>query len=78
MTPPAVMTELPRLFALEDEAYATGSSLDDAVLQLLADADHGSCLVCDGRTHQIVGGARCQDCGTELLSGADPAPLWAA
>ena len=77
MTPPAVMTELSRLFALEDDVYATGSSLDDAVLQLLADADHGSCLVCDGRTHQIVGGARCQDCGAELLLGAEQAP-WGA
>jgi hypothetical protein len=79
MTPPAaVVMEFPRLFALEDGAYAAGPSLDDVVLQILADADHGSCLVCEGTTRPIVGGVRCQDCGAELVMGAEPAPLWAA
>ena len=78
MTPPAMMMERPRLFLLDDERTAPVRSLDDVVLELLAAADHGTCLVCDGRTHAIVGGAECEDCGSELLLGAEPAPLWAA
>jgi hypothetical protein len=78
MTSTALIMERPRLFVVEDQAYAMGQSLDDVVLELLANADHGSCLVCDGTTHAIVGGARCEDCGTEIVMGAEPAPLWAA
>ena len=77
MTPPAMM-ERPRLFPLDDERTALVRSLDDVVLELLAAADHGTCLVCDGTTHAIVGGAQCGDCGSELLLGAESAPLWAA
>ena len=73
MTPPAMMMERPRLFPLDGERSVLGRSLDDMVLELLADADHGTCLVCDGRTHAIVGGAQCEDCGSELLMGAEAA-----
>ena len=78
MTPPAMMMELPRLFPVEDEVSAQSRSLDDVVLEILASTDHGVCLVCDGRTHTIIGGARCDECGSELLMGAEPAPRWAA
>ena len=71
MTPPAMMMERPRLFPLDGEQSVLRRSLDDVVLELLADADHGTCLVCDGRTHAIVAGARCEDCGSELVMGAD-------
>lgn len=74
MTPPAMMMmERPRLFPLDGGQSAPRRSLDDVVLELLADADHGTCLVCDGRTHAIVGGAQCEDCGSELLMGAEAA-----
>jgi hypothetical protein len=74
MTPPAMMImERPRLFPLDGERFALRRSLDDMVLELLADADDGTCLVCDGRTQAIVGGARCEDCGSELLMGAEAA-----
>ena len=73
MTPPAMMMERPRLFPLDGEQSLLRRSLDDVVLELLADADHGTCLVCDGRTHAIAGGARCEDCGAELVMGADAA-----
>ena len=73
MTPPAMMMERPRLFPLDGEQSVLRRSLDDVVLELLADADHGTCLVCDGRTHSIVGGAQCEDCGSELLMGAEAA-----
>lgn len=78
MTPIAPMIERPRLFVVDDEASITGPSLDDAVLALLADADHGVCLVCSGRTRAIAGGARCDDCGAEVVMGAASAELWAA
>ena len=73
MTPPAMMMERPRLFPLDGEQSVLRRSLDDVVLELLADADHGTCLVCDRRTHAIAGGARCEDCGSELVMGADVA-----
>ena len=73
MTPPAMMMERPRLFPLDGEQSVLRRSLDDVVLELLADADHGTCPVCDGRTHAIAGGARCEDCGSELVMGADVA-----
>ena len=73
MTPPAMMMELPRLFPLDDETAALGRSLDDVVLEILAATDRGTCLVCDGRTHAIVGGAQCEECGSELLMGAEAA-----
>ena len=78
MSPPALMMELPRLFPLDEASSVQGQSLEDAVLEILADTDHGTCLVCEGRTHPIHSGARCEDCGSELLMGAEPAPLWAA
>jgi len=73
MTPQAMMMDRPRLFPLDGEQSVPRRSLDDAVLELLADADHGTCLVCDGRTHAIVGGAQCEDCGSELVMGAEVA-----
>ena len=73
MTPPATMMERQRLFSLDGEQSVLRRSLDDVVLELLADADHGTCLVCDGRTHAIAGGARCEDCGSELVLGVDAA-----
>jgi hypothetical protein len=78
MSPPAMMIELPRLFPLDDEEPVAGRSLEDVVMELLADADHGRCVVCEGPTHAVIGGARCEDCGTEVLLGEEPAPLWAA
>lgn len=78
MSPPAMMMELPRLFPVEDDPLTSGRSLDDAVLELLAAAAHGSCLVCGGTTEAIVGGARCHECGSELLMGAEPAEIASA
>ena len=68
-----MMMELPRLFPLDVTSSAPGPSLDDAVLEVLAGTDRGTCLVCEGHTYAIHGGARCEDCGSELLVGAEPA-----
>lgn len=78
MTPAAPMIERPQLFVVVDEPSVAGPSLDDMVLALLADADHGVCLVCNGPTHAIVGGAQCDDCGAEVVMGAASSELWAA
>jgi len=77
MTPPAVMAELPRLFPLEDH-HPFGHTLEDAVLAMLADPTNAICLVCDAALERVPGGARCVDCGSELLIGAEPSPAWVA
>jgi hypothetical protein len=77
MTPPTVMAELARLFPLDDHD-PPGHSLEDAVLDMLADHAGASCLVCDGALERVPGGVRCVGCGSELLLGVEPAPAWVA
>jgi hypothetical protein len=78
MTPPAVMTERPRLFAVETVTEAPSRSLEDAVLDVLSRPDDAVCLICGGATHAVSGGAECEQCGAELLMGPEPVVLWAA
>ena len=68
------MTELPRLFTPDDRPQ--GATLEDAALGILADPVGVQCLVCAGTLERVPGGARCLDCGSELLLGAEPAPAW--
>jgi hypothetical protein len=77
MTPSVVSDETLRLFAIEVQDHR-GRSLEDVVLEALADVEHGVCPVCAGRLHPIAGGAACTICGSEILSGAEPAPAWVA
>ncbi len=76
MTPPAVMTEPARLFAVPDSPR--GRSLEDAVLATLAEPSRSPCLVCDGPLTTIAAGVRCADCGSELAWGVDRPVAWAA
>lgn len=78
MTPPAVMMERPRLFALDAVTDGPSRTLEDAVLEVLARPDHGACVVCGGSTIPVAGGAECAECGAELLMGPEPALMWAA
>ncbi len=59
----------PRLFLVEPDPRGPEQTLDEAIVTLLADPDHGTCLVCAGLTHAIPGGVACGDCGSELLVG---------
>ena len=78
MTPPAVMMERPRLFAVDTVTEVPSRTREDVVLEGLARPDGAACLVCGGATHAVAHGAECGDCGAELLMGPEPAMLWAA
>ncbi len=43
-----------------------------AVLQMIGDPGVVSCVVCDGPTTEIAGGARCVRCGSVASAGAEP------
>lgn len=75
MTPPVTAVASPTLFPIEVHDNR-GRSLEDVMLEVLADADHGPCPVCDGALAAIIGGVRCGDCGAEILQGEEPAPTW--
>ncbi len=78
MSPPAPVTDAAmRLFPIEVQDNR-GRSLEDVVLEALAEVEHGMCPVCAGALHAIVGGVRCEACGSEILSGPEPAPAWVA
>jgi len=77
MTPSVVSDETLRLFAIEVQDHR-GRSLEDVVLEVLADVDHGVCPVCAGSLHPVAGGVGCGVCGSEILAGAEPAPAWVA
>lgn len=77
MTPAAISNEMLRLFAIEVQDHR-GRSIEDVVLEALADVEHGVCPVCAGALQRVAGGVRCAGCGSEILSGAEPAPAWVA
>jgi len=77
MTPSVISDDVLRLFAIEVQDHR-GRSLEDVVLETLADVEHGVCPVCAGQLHPVVGGAGCTVCGAEILAGAEPAPAWVA
>jgi len=78
MTPPSVISDdMLRLFSIEVQDHR-GRSLEDVVLEVLADVEHGVCPICAGSLHAVPGGARCGVCGSEILTGAEPAPAWVA
>jgi hypothetical protein len=78
MSHPAAATSPPRLFVIEGQARGSERSLNDVVLAMLRTHGPGSCLVCDGRTYAVAGGARCDDCGAELVGNVASGELRAA
>ncbi len=77
MTPAAVTDDALRLFPIEVQDNR-GRSLEDVVLEAMADSEHGVCPVCGGSLGPVAGGVRCGACGSEILAGAEPAPAWVA
>ena len=76
MKPPTA-PEAPRLVPIA-VADQRGRSLEVVVLEVLADREHGICPVCEGAVMPIRGGVRCAACGSEVLSGEEPAYAQAA